>query len=114
MERGGGNMKVMVALKIAGWVLLGICVAAALSFVVAVPVMALWNWVMPVVSRGAVGELTYLQTVGLYMLCHILFKSHHEHLKRDEKERRQPRLLARRIHGLLGKGNSDDNPAGPD
>ena len=100
----------MVVFKIAGWILFATCVAAALAFVVAIPVMALWNWVMPAITKGAVGELTYLQAVGFYIMCHLLFKSHHEELTRDEKGRREPRPLARKIRALLA-GGPEGGPA---
>lgn len=103
-------MRAKTVFKIAGWVLLGVCVATALAFVMGIPLMALWNWLVPVISKGAVGEMTYLQAVGFYVMCHMLFKSHHERHGHDEKGRRQPRLLARKIHGLLGKGKPEDSP----
>ena len=102
-------MRAMVALKIVGWVLFGVCVVAALVLVVSIPVMLLWNWLMPVISKGTVGEITYLQAVGFYSLCHLLFKSHHRELDDDQKKRHQPRLLARKIHALLDK--AEDSPA---
>ena len=103
-------MKVSTVFKIAGWVLLGVCVAAALAFVLGIVVMALWNWLVPAITKGAVGEITYWQAVGLFILCHLLFKSHHEHHGHhghDGKEHKHPRFLARKIHGLLGKETSE-------
>jgi hypothetical protein len=104
-------MSAKTVFKIVGWGLLGTCLVAALVFVAAIPVMALWNWVMPVISKGAVGELTYLQAVGFYIMCHLLFKSHHKEFDHDKKKRNQPRLLARKIHGLLGEDKAGDCPA---
>lgn len=105
-------MKVSTMFKIAGWVLLGVCVAAALAFVLGVAVMALWNWLLPVISNGAIGEITYWQAVGLFILCHLLFKSHHESHGRAEKGHKHPRFLAKKIHGLLGKGQPETGDAG--
>jgi len=104
-------MKATVALRIVGWVLLGACALAALVSIVSVLVMLLWNWLMPVISKGAVSELTYLQAVGFYSLCHLLFKTHHRELDHDGKKHDHPRLLARKIHGLLGRGRSEGRPA---
>lgn len=104
-------MKVSTVFKIAGWVLLGVCVAAALAFVLGIVVMALWNWLVPAITKGAVGEITYWQAVGLFILCHLLFKSHHEHHGHDGKKHKQPRFLAKKIHGLLSKGQPDANAA---
>jgi hypothetical protein len=98
----------MVALRIAGWVLLGICVAAALAFVIAFPVMLLWNAVLPTITKGAVTELSYLQAVGLYLLCHILFKNHVERHSHDAQGRRQPRPFAKTIKRFLGERPSAD------
>ncbi len=104
-------MGARTVLKITGWVLFGVCVVAALVFLVSIPVMMLWNWIMPAISKGAVGEMTYLQAVGFYVMCHLLFKSHHKELDHDRKKRNQPRLLARKIHGLLGEDKAGDCPA---
>ena len=105
-------MKASTVFKIAGWVLLGVCVAAALAFVLGVVVMVLWNRLVPAITKGAVGEITYWQAVGLFVLCHLLFKSHHEVHGRDEKGHKQPRFLAKKIHGFLGKGQSKAGDAG--
>jgi hypothetical protein len=105
-------MKVSTVFKIAGWVLLGVCIAAALAFVLGVAVMALWNWLLPAVTRGAVGEITYWQAVGLFVLCHLLFKSHHENHGHAEGGHRQPKFLRDRIHGLLGKSGPEAGEAG--
>jgi hypothetical protein len=104
-------MKVGTVFKIAGWVLLGVCVAAALAFLLGIVVMALWNWLMPAITKGAVGEMTYWQAVGLFILCHLLFKSHHEHHDDAGEKHRHPRFLARKIHRLLGKEGSESGEA---
>ena len=101
-------MRISTVFKIAGWVLVGLVVAAALAFLLGVCVMALWNWLVPAISNGAVGEITYWQAVGLFILCHLLFKSHHEHHGHDGGKHEHPRFLARRIHGLLGKVTPED------
>ena len=50
-----------------------IAIAAVLGLVVAIPVMLLWNWLIPVLFHGPI--IGYWQAYGLYLLCAILFKS---------------------------------------
>jgi len=52
-----------------------IFLAVLLSFIIAVLVMLLWNWLMPVIF-GLV-KITYWQAWGLTILCNCLFKSIH-------------------------------------
>lgn len=40
--------------------------------IMAVPVMLLWNWLMP--ALFGVVEITFLQAWGLYILCSVLLK----------------------------------------
>ncbi len=74
-------------LRIGGWVLLGVAGAAALGLVLGLAIMWLWNWLMP----GIFGlpEITYWQAVGIFILCHLLFKGHtgHGHGPKGERER---------------------------
>jgi hypothetical protein len=55
------------ALKITGFVILGILALAAFGFVT----MYLWNWLVPDWFNGPV--ITFWQTVGLLILSKILF-----------------------------------------
>ncbi len=67
---------VEVALKIIG-IFVGVTILCFLfSFVMAVPVMLLWNWLVPIVIPGGavVATITYWQSWGLMILCGILFK----------------------------------------
>jgi len=89
------------AVKIVGWVLLGITIAVALAFVLGIGVMALWNWLLPAITKGAVAEITYWQAVGLFVLCHLLFKSHHEGSHHHDSKHKHPKFLEKKIHGLL-------------
>ena len=102
-------MKASSVFKIAGWVLLGVCVAAALAFVLGIVVMALWNWLVPVISNGAIGEITYWQAVGLFILCHLLFKSHHEghHNGPRKNTHGLGSRFASRVRGMI-KGDRED------
>lgn len=40
--------------------------------VICFPLMLLWNWLMPAVF--GLPALTFWQTAGLIIICHILFK----------------------------------------
>lgn len=55
---------------------LAIFVAALLSL----PVMLLWNWLMPVIF--GLPEITWLQAWGLLFLCGLLFRNNIE-IKKD-------------------------------
>ena len=54
-------------------ILFGICGAAIIALVV----MLLWNWLMPMIFH--LGELTYWQALGLLILSKILFGGGHGH-----------------------------------
>ena len=45
-----------------------------ISLVMALPVMWLWDWLMPQIF--GLKEITWLQAWGLSLLCGLLFKSH--------------------------------------
>jgi len=62
----------MKTLRIFGWILAGLAAAAALGLAFGVLVMLLWNWLAP--TLFGLPEVTYWQAVGLFVLCHILFK----------------------------------------
>jgi len=64
----------MRAMKIIGWVLVGLAGAALLGFLLGIVVMLLWNWLMP--ALFGLPEIGYWQAVGLFILCHLLFKGH--------------------------------------
>lgn len=79
----------MKALKITGWVVLGITGFAGIVAFVSWILTLLWNWLMP----GIFGlpEISMLQAAGLFILSKMLFtpgmggnkggtsKSHHHH-----------------------------------
>lgn len=52
---------------------LWIIMVVAVSAVLAVLVMLLWNWLMPIMF--GLKTLTFLQSWGLTILCNILFKN---------------------------------------
>ena len=43
------------------------------SILLAVPVMALWNWLMPVIF--GLGKISFWQALGLNLLSALLFKN---------------------------------------
>lgn len=53
--------------------LLGLIVVVGWAFLFSLPVMWLWNWLMPVLF--GLPTLTWVQALGLNLLCGFLFKS---------------------------------------
>lgn len=54
-----------------------ILVAIIYFFIASLLVMLLWNYLMPVLFiDAAIGQISYWQAAGLFMLCNTLFKSH--------------------------------------
>ena len=59
------------------WLVLGLLAAAlmfGLSCLYALPVMLLWNWLMPIIF--GLPAITFWQALGLSLLAGLLFKSH--------------------------------------
>lgn len=50
----------------------GILVIAVFAIILAFPVMWLWNWVMPAIF--GLTRITFLQALGINLLCGILFR----------------------------------------
>jgi predicted benzoate:H+ symporter BenE len=50
-----------------------VAVGLALSLVIAYPLMLLWNWLVPAIF--GLKTITFLEALGLYLLCGILFKN---------------------------------------
>jgi len=92
-------MKVGTVFKIAGWVVLGLAIATALAFLLGVAVMALWNWLMPAIF--GLPTIGYWQAVGLFILCHLLFKSHHEGHGHGDKSGDKRHIFARKVRRFL-------------
>ncbi len=46
-----------------------------LAVLMALPVMLLWNGIMPDITQGAVTPISFMQALGLSLLCSLLFKS---------------------------------------
>ena len=53
----------------------GLAVIVFLSFLLSLPVMLLWDAVIPSIFTG-LHEITWFQAWGLSLLCGLLFKSH--------------------------------------
>lgn len=51
-----------------------IILAVVFSFLLSLPVMLLWDGIMPAIF--GLHEITWLQAWGLSLLCGLLFKSH--------------------------------------
>ena len=60
-------MKIIITL------LLGVSIVAILAMLMALPVMLIWNYLMP--DLIGFKEITIFQALLLNMLCSILFKS---------------------------------------
>lgn len=45
-----------------------------ISLVLALPVMLLWDWLMPILF--GLPSITWMQAWGLMLLCSFLFKNH--------------------------------------
>ncbi|MBN2498069.1 MAG: hypothetical protein JXR96_25995 [Deltaproteobacteria bacterium] len=104
-------MKGAKILKIAGWVLLGLCAAALLGLVLGLVVMWLWNWLMPAIF--GLPEIGYWQAVGLFILAHLLFKGHREHHPGDEHDGHATRFRAR-VKSFMRKHAPEDGPGESD
>lgn len=55
--------------------IIGLALIVFVSFLLSLPVMLLWDAVMPEIFTG-LHEITWLQAWGLSLLCGLLFKSH--------------------------------------
>ena len=93
----------MRALNIIGWVVMGIAGVAAIALLVGFGVQFLWNWLIPDIF--GLGEITFWQAVGLFVLIHILFGGHHAHHSRSEKKGGWWKFRER-LHGELCSHNT--------
>lgn len=59
-------------LTIAGWIILGLVMAAVFAVALGWLVMLLWNALVPELFHGP--EVSYWQAVGLLILSHLLFR----------------------------------------
>ena len=56
---------------LASLVMIGI--VAIVSLIIGLPIMLLWNWLMPIIFN--LPKITFFQAVGLSILTGILFKA---------------------------------------
>ncbi len=74
MEHDKKARKIEKVIKIIIMVIIGLFIAAAIGLVLGLAVMWLWNALMPDIF--GLPEIGYWQAVGLFLLCHLLFKGH--------------------------------------
>jgi len=82
----------MKALKIIGWVIVGITFFAGTLLLVALILSSLWNWLMPYLF--SLPEINLWQAIGIFILSKLIFtpgfgKGHdkpHHHSKKDWKK----------------------------
>jgi hypothetical protein len=60
-------------IKLLGLGVVGFVIAILIGFLHALPVYLLWNWLMPLLFDLPV--LTFMQALGLSLLCGLLFQS---------------------------------------
>jgi mannitol-specific phosphotransferase system IIBC component len=63
------------AVSIGVFMLIAAILSAIVGLIMAVPVMFLWNWVMPYISNGFFNNISYFQAWALITLIGILFSS---------------------------------------
>jgi asparagine N-glycosylation enzyme membrane subunit Stt3 len=63
--------------KIIGAVVLVILFFCVVAVLLALPIMLLWNWLIPVLfpGEGIAHVITFWQALGIALLCSCLFKS---------------------------------------
>jgi len=74
-------------LRIVLWIILGILVVAAMGIPFGFGIMWLWNWLMP--SIFGLGEITYWQAIGIFILAKLIFgfgSGDHSESKSRKKE----------------------------
>ena len=99
----------MRVFKIMGWIAMGLAGVTAIGFVLGLVVMMLWNWLMP--ALFGLPEVSYWQAVGLFVLCHLLFKGHgggHGHRPRRPRDPRG--RFAQKVRAMMGEGRARCGP----
>ena len=66
-----------VLTKVIGAVVLVLLLFCVVAVLISIPVMLLWNWLVPIVFPGEfiVHHITFWQALGISLLCSCLFKS---------------------------------------
>jgi hypothetical protein len=100
----------MRAVKIIGWIVVGLVVAVALGLALGFAVMWLWNWLMPAIFK--LPAITFWQAVGLLVLSQLLLKSHissqHE---RNKGNRAKWDVFAKRVKTAVEDGAPPTPPS---
>lgn len=63
------------AISIGIFMLIAAILSALVGLIMALPVMFLWNWIVPQLTNGWFQKLNYFQAWGLITLIGILFSS---------------------------------------
>lgn len=63
-----------------------IFVAFFIVVILTLPVMLLWNYLVPEVTNGRLKEINFFQALALNMLCFILFRSKSFDKQIDKKD----------------------------
>ncbi len=58
-------------LRVTGYIIFGLCCAAAMGIVFGLAIMLLWNWLMP--ELFGLKEITYWQGIGIFILAKFIF-----------------------------------------
>ena len=66
------NFAETIVTVIAGGILL-IGGVVFISVIAAIPTFFLWNWLMPIIF--GLGKVTFIQAIGINLLCECLFKA---------------------------------------
>ncbi len=80
-------MNKMKALKITGWVVVGITFFALTLYLVALILSSLWNWLMPDLFN--LPEISLWQALGIFILSKLIFTPGFGHGKEDQSPRRK-------------------------
>ena len=71
-------------LRIILWTILGILGVAAMGVLFGFGIMWLWNWLMPVIF--GLGEITYWQAIGIFVLAKLIFGFGSSHSEKDNSK----------------------------
>lgn len=63
-----------------------VIVAFFIIVVLALPVMLLWNYLLPDLTQGRLKEINFFQALALNMLCFILFRNKNFDRQVDKKD----------------------------
>jgi hypothetical protein len=105
----------MKVLKVLRWIGIGVAAVAVFAAVLGLAVMWLWNWLMP--SLFGLPALTFVQAVGLLVLCHLLFKGHtpgRASSGAGQSSRERHAEFLRRVRRHLGRREPEEAEVSPE